>query len=134
MTGFTLPVRSACCGLFLPNHAEHEGSTSPNAQAQIVDILLGAIKLEAAISLPPILHVFSCLARDLQQDFLPYLPRVLTTLTDLVHSGLYSPPSCICLYTTTLYKLWTSNTQHAMTLTSLPYLLTPRVHSIMQHQ
>ncbi|KAL0018407.1 hypothetical protein WJX79_009395 [Trebouxia sp. C0005] len=56
-------------------------------QAQIVDILLSAIKLEAAISLPPILHVLSCLARDLQQDFLPYLPRVLTSLSDLVDSG-----------------------------------------------
>ena len=56
-------------------------------QAQIVDILLGAVKVEAAISLPPILHVLSCLARDLQQDFLSYLPRVLTTLCSLVESG-----------------------------------------------
>ena len=61
-------------------------------QAQIVDILLSAIKLEAAISLPPILHVLSCLARDLQQDFLPCLPRVLTSLSDLVDSGLLSDP------------------------------------------
>ena len=56
-------------------------------QAQIVDILSEAVKVEAAISLPPILHVLSCLARDLQQDFLPYLPRVLTTATNLVKSG-----------------------------------------------
>lgn len=56
-------------------------------QKQVLDILLEAVKVEAAISLPPILHVLSCLARDLQQDFLPYLPRVLTTATNLVNSG-----------------------------------------------
>ena len=56
-------------------------------QAQIVDILLGAVKLESAISLPPILHVLSCLARDLQQDFLSYLARVLSKLCSLVESG-----------------------------------------------
>ena len=56
-------------------------------QEQIVDILLQAVKVEAAISLPPILHVLSCLARDLQQDFLPYLPRLLSTATNLVSSG-----------------------------------------------
>lgn len=56
-------------------------------QAQVIDIVLEAVKVEAAISLPPILHVLSCLARDLQQDFLPYLPRVLSTATNLVNSG-----------------------------------------------
>ena len=58
-------------------------------QAQIVHILLDAIKLESAIGLPPILHVLSCLARDLQQDFLPYLPRVLSTFSDLVDAGVH---------------------------------------------
>ena len=56
-------------------------------QAQIVDILLGAVNIKAAISLPPILHIISCLARDLQQDFMQYLPRVLQQATDLVDSG-----------------------------------------------
>ena len=56
-------------------------------QARIMDILLDAIKLDAAISLPPILHVLSCLARDLQEDFMPHLPRILSTLTKLVGSG-----------------------------------------------
>lgn len=56
-------------------------------QAQIVDTLLTAVKLKNALSLPPILHLLSCLARDLQQDFLPYIPRVLAVLTGLIESG-----------------------------------------------
>ena len=55
-----------------------------------METLLGALRLEAAISLPPILHILSCLARDLQQDFLLYLPRVLNTLSNLVESGVLS--------------------------------------------
>ena len=63
-------------------------------QAQIVNILLSAVKIEAAVSLPPILHVLSCLARDLQNDFLPHLPHVLATATDLIHSGAALKLSC----------------------------------------
>lgn len=65
-------------------------------QAQIVSILLSAVQLKAAQSLPPVLHILSCLARDLQQDFLPYLPRVLETFTQLVDSG--RCPNCNLQY------------------------------------
>lgn len=72
----------------------HATSIATCAQAKIVDILVSAVKIEAAISLPPILHVLSCLARDLQDDFLAYIPRVLASITDLVHSGATLHPSC----------------------------------------
>ncbi|KAL0035339.1 hypothetical protein WJX77_001780 [Trebouxia sp. C0004] len=81
-------------------------------QAQIMDILLGAIKLEAAISLPPILHVLSCLARDLQQDFLPYLPRVLTSLSDLVDSGADRHPELLSDLFTCLSNIFKHLNKH----------------------
>ena len=62
-------------------------------QAQIVQILLDALKLEHALSLPPVLHLLSCLARDLQQDFLPYIPRLLASITQLVDSGEQALPT-----------------------------------------
>lgn len=76
------------CGMLCRHTPHKQQQYRPyRLQAQIIDILLEAVKVEAAISLPPILHVLSCLARDLQQDFLPYLPRVLTTAVNLVNSG-----------------------------------------------
>ena len=62
-------------------------------QAQIVQILLDALKLEHALSLPPVLHLLSCLARDLQQDFLPYIPRLLAAIMQLVDSGEQALPT-----------------------------------------
>ena len=56
-------------------------------QVQIVTILLDALKLENASSLSPVLHLLSCLARDLQQEFVAYIGRVLAALTELVQSG-----------------------------------------------
>lgn len=52
-----------------------------------MDILLAAVRMDAAPSLEPILELIATLARDLQADFLPYLPRVTAALSDLVHSG-----------------------------------------------
>lgn len=86
----TLLVKFCCtcmCGVMKGTDRQAGVIPTHCMQEQIVDILLQAVKVEAAISLPPILHVLSCLARDLQQDFLPYLPRVFTTATNLVNSG-----------------------------------------------
>lgn len=68
-------------------------------QVQIVTILLDALKLEDASSLPPVLHLLSCLARDLQQEFLPYVARVLAALTQLVDSG--NPHFSLCMLPST---------------------------------
>lgn len=42
-----------------------------------VDLLLAAVRPEAALSLPPVFDLLAVLARDLQQEYLPLLPRVL---------------------------------------------------------
>lgn len=41
----------------------------------------------AALSLEPLLDLLGTLSRDLQQDFLPFIPRVCTALADLVDEG-----------------------------------------------
>jgi hypothetical protein len=57
------------------------------AQDAVMDILLAAVRMDAALSLEPILELIAALARDLHADFLPYLPRVTAALSDLVDSG-----------------------------------------------
>lgn len=54
---------------------------------QILDVLLGGLRLEAALSLEPLLELTGTLARDLQGEFLPALPRVLGALADLADAG-----------------------------------------------
>ena len=49
--------------------------------------LLGRCTLRAALSLEALLAVTAAVARDLRADFLPYLPRVVATLTALVDEG-----------------------------------------------
>lgn len=43
--------------------------------------------MDAALSLEPILALLSVLARDLLDDFIPYVPRVIDALTHLVEQG-----------------------------------------------
>lgn len=43
--------------------------------------------MEALLSLEPALELLGTLARDLQGDYLPLLPRVLGALADLVDAG-----------------------------------------------
>lgn len=50
-------------------------------------VLLPRLRLEAALSLEPLLELTGTLARDLQQDYLPVLDQVLTALADLVDEG-----------------------------------------------
>lgn len=52
-----------------------------------MDILMGAVHMEAQLSLEPILILVAALARDLQSDYIPYLPCVITVLTHLVEQG-----------------------------------------------
>ena len=56
-------------------------------QADIVDTLLQSIKMQAALSLEPLLMLLGILARDLQADYLPYIPRILTAFSNLVDAG-----------------------------------------------
>ena len=56
-------------------------------QDAVVDVLLGAVRIEAALSLEPILELLAALARDLQADFVPFMPRVAAALSDLVEQG-----------------------------------------------
>ena len=56
-------------------------------QDDIADILLGAIRMKAGLSLEPILVLVAALARDLQADFLPYVPRLAAALTVLIEQG-----------------------------------------------
>ncbi len=41
----------------------------------------------AGLSLEPILILVAALARDLQADFLPFVPRLAAALTELVEQG-----------------------------------------------
>lgn len=50
-------------------------------------ILLGCLRMEALLSLEPVLELLGTLARDLQGDYLPLLPSVLTALADVVDEG-----------------------------------------------
>ena len=47
--------------------------------------------MEAALSLEALLEVSAALARDLQADFLPLMPRLLGALCDLVDEGERQP-------------------------------------------
>ena len=61
-----------------------------------MEVLLGAVRMDAALSLEPILALLSVLARDLQDDFVPFVPRVIDAFTALVEQGA-SPPICCAL-------------------------------------
>ena len=69
-------------------------------QDKILEILLRHVDMEAVLSLEPIFMLVGALARDLQADFLPYLPEIFSTYADLVDKGgQFSPqhsvkPSC----------------------------------------
>ncbi|BDA46529.1 probable small subunit processome component 20 homolog at N-terminal half [Coccomyxa sp. Obi] len=61
----------------------------------VVEILLGAVRMDAALSLEPILALLSVLARDLLDDFVPYVPRVINALTNLVEQGADREPELL---------------------------------------
>ena len=53
-------------------------------------MLVASLTMAARLSLEPLLDLLAVLARDLLQDYLPLLPRVLAALTRLVEQG--APP------------------------------------------
>jgi hypothetical protein len=57
---------------------------------EVLEVLLGGLRMEAVLSLEPLLELTGTLARDLQADFLPALDRVLAALADLVDEGEWS--------------------------------------------
>ncbi|KAK9818396.1 hypothetical protein WJX72_012002 [[Myrmecia] bisecta] len=54
---------------------------------QVADILLRSLHIGALLSLDAILALLAALSRDLQADFVPYVPRVATSLADLIEEG-----------------------------------------------
>ncbi|KAL4860053.1 Small subunit processome component 20 [Chlorella vulgaris] len=79
---------------------------------ELLGVLLGGLRMEAELSLEPLLELIGTLARDLQQDFLPALPSVLDALANLVDAGLDREPeqlqhlfACLSLICKHLSKL-----------------------------
>lgn len=65
----------------------------------VVGILLGVLRMHAKLSLEPVLELLGTLARDLQADYLPALPRVLAALSDLVDAGeVWWRPMCMDMW------------------------------------
>lgn len=54
---------------------------------QVLDFVLSHATYEAKLSLAPVLAVLAAMARDLQADFLPFVPRVFATLAALVSAA-----------------------------------------------
>ena len=57
------------------------------AAQEVLAVLLGLLTLPQRLSLEPACALLGALARDLQGDFLPQLPRVLAQFADLVDEG-----------------------------------------------
>ena len=67
-------------------------------------ILLRHVDMKAILSLEPIFMLIGAMARDLQADFLPYLPRIFSTYSELVDNGaLWRSPSSV------IGKTWSCN-------------------------
>lgn len=55
-----------------------------SASQQILDHLLQDMHMDAQLSLPPLLHLSAIMARDLQQEYLPLLPRFINKVWESV--------------------------------------------------
>ena len=76
------------------------------AQDDIVGVLLDAIRMNAALSLEPLLALLGTLARDLQADYMLHFPKVVARLTSLVdEGGLF--PTCLLKHACCSLVLWT---------------------------
>ncbi|KAK9845304.1 hypothetical protein WJX81_002986 [Elliptochloris bilobata] len=56
-------------------------------QAAVADAILRAVSWEAEVSLEASLALVQALARDLQADFLPHLPRAMSAVADVLDEG-----------------------------------------------
>ena len=85
--GSYVPVKIASIAGTNLNEASCWLTANVHVQNEIANILLEAICMEAGLSLEPILVLVAALARDLQADFLPYVPRLAAALTVIVEQG-----------------------------------------------
>ena len=67
-------------------------------QDAIAGALLTAVRMEVGLSLEPILILVAALARDLQADFLAFMPRLAGALTELVENGKNLCANRFCLF------------------------------------
>ena len=56
-------------------------------QELVVETLLSAVNMEAHLSLEPVLMLMGTLARDLQADYLPFLPKIVDALSTVLEQG-----------------------------------------------
>ena len=56
-------------------------------QELVVETLLSAVNMEAHLSLEPVLMLLGTLARDLQADYLPFLPKIVDALSTVLEQG-----------------------------------------------
>ncbi|CAL1353831.1 unnamed protein product [Linum trigynum] len=72
----------------------------------IVSALLSRLQMQARLSLEPILRLTAALSRDLLEDFIVYLPRVVRSLVSLLESGADQDPDILeQIFTTWSYIL-----------------------------
>ncbi|XP_051119137.1 uncharacterized protein LOC127243259 [Andrographis paniculata] len=61
----------------------------------IISNLISRLKIEGRLSLEPITRLIAALSRDLQNDFIPYLPKISNSLESLLKCGADSDPEII---------------------------------------
>ncbi|GIL90427.1 hypothetical protein Vretifemale_18037, partial [Volvox reticuliferus] len=64
-------------------------------QKDVARILLGSLEPAARLSLPALLDLLSRFARDLQQQFLPLLPKVVRRIVQLLNGGAEREPESL---------------------------------------
>ncbi|KAJ0093491.1 hypothetical protein Patl1_26062 [Pistacia atlantica] len=57
--------------------------------------LISRLQMRARLSLEPILSLIAVLSRDLLEDFLPFLPRIVDSLVSLLESGADREPEIV---------------------------------------
>ncbi|CAN8326706.1 unnamed protein product [Cochlearia groenlandica] len=57
--------------------------------------LVARLQMKARLSLEPILRLLAALSRDLLQDFIPFLPRIVNSIATLLKDGAHKEPDII---------------------------------------
>ncbi|KAL8136927.1 hypothetical protein V2J09_002928 [Rumex salicifolius] len=61
----------------------------------VISKLISKLNMEARLSLEPILRLVAELARDLLEDFIPFLPKLMDSFLDLLNNGADKEPETI---------------------------------------
>ncbi|XP_062008273.1 U3 small nucleolar RNA-associated protein 20 [Rosa rugosa] len=61
----------------------------------IFEALVSRLQISARLSLEPILRLIAALSRDLLEDFIPFLPRIVDSLVSLLDSGADREPEIV---------------------------------------